>query len=311
MGNDLLQTKLFIPPSQPNLVPRTHLHARLNLKLQHGSKLTLFSAPAGFGKTTLAANWLRESGLQIAWLSLDEADDDPARFTAYLLATLQQHGLATGDAVQEISSAPQSPPLEVLLTAIINDILSQRTPLALVLDDYHLLENPVIHQALSFLIEHQPAPLHLVVITREDPPLPLARFHARQQMTEIRLADLRFNSEEISILLNDLMGLNLNPGHIKTLADRTEGLDCRPAIGGPFHAGPKRRGRICPVFCREQPVHPRFSPGRSVSTTIRASTDFPITPRSWRNSRRLSVPCSSTKNPLWAPLRNPGKHKPF
>ena len=223
MGIDLLQTKLFIPSAQPNLVPRAHLHTHLNRRLQQGSKLSLFSAPAGFGKTTLAANWLCKAGLHIAWLSLDEADDDPARFTAYLLATLRQHGLAMGEAVQEILAAPQPLPLDVLLTAIINDILSQPTPLALVLDDYHLLENPVIHQAMAFLIEHQPPPLHLVLITREDPPLPLARLRARQQMTEIRLADLRFSSEEIVVLLNDLMGLNLNSDHIKTLADRTEG----------------------------------------------------------------------------------------
>ena len=164
--------------------------------------------------------------MQVAWLSLDEEDDDPTRFMDYLLAALQQQNLGTGEAVQGMLAAPQKPSPQTFLTAIINDLTNhpgQPNSLALVLDDYHLVENKTVHQALSFLIEHQPRQLHLVIITREDPPLPLARIRARQQMSEVRLSDLRFTNAEIALLLNERMGLNLNAQQIAALEDRTEG----------------------------------------------------------------------------------------
>jgi len=225
MGSDLLQTKLFVPPIRPNLVTRPHLIKQLNQKLEFGSKVTLLSAPAGFGKTTLVSNWLHESDFQIAWLSLDEGDNDPARFLSYIIAAMQRTNIGIRESVQPMLDSPQRPTAEILFGALINEISGQelhdRT--ILVLDDLHLIDNHSIYQALTFLIDHQPPQLHLVLISREDPPLPLSLLRGRGQITEIRLADLRFTTQESTKLLNDIVGLNLNAGQIESLGTRTEG----------------------------------------------------------------------------------------
>jgi LuxR family maltose regulon positive regulatory protein len=219
-GTQLLATKLFIPPARPDLVSRSRLVERLNAGIHR--KLSLISAPAGFGKTTLVGEWVAAAGRPVAWLSLDEGDSDPARFLAYLIAALQQIDAAIGRSVQVMLQAPQPPPPEPLLTALVNDIAGVTEPFILVLDDYHLVTALPVHQQLGFLLEHQPPQMHLVVATREDPPLPISRLRARGQMTEIRQADLQFTMEE-AIAFLQRMALELSSDDVASLLQRTEG----------------------------------------------------------------------------------------
>ncbi len=211
MVYELLQTKLLPPLVRPNLVPRSHLIEQLNRKLNYyGCKVTLLSAPAGFGKTTLASTWLHGSNFQIAWLSLDESDNDPARFLTYIVASLQKTNVGISKSVQAMLASPQRPTAEVMISALINDISGSETldKLLLVLDDYHLIDNQSVHQALSFLIEHQPPQLHLVIISREDPPINLSLLRGRGEITEIRLADLRFTVQNQQSCSMTSWGLN-------------------------------------------------------------------------------------------------------
>jgi len=223
MSPNLLATKLYIPPARKNLVPRQRLIQTLEEAWQQDKKLTLVSASAGYGKTTLVIEWLRGLQTKSAWLSLDKTDNDPARFLAYLIAALQMVDRSIGENTRAMLQSPQSLPPEVVLTTLINEIAIAPTSFILVLDDYHVIEALPIHQQLDFLVEHQPPQMHLVVITREDPPLPLARLRARGQMVEIRQDDLRFLPEECADFLQRIMGLNLSVGDIKALERRTEG----------------------------------------------------------------------------------------
>ena len=223
MSQNLLATKLYIPPARKNLVPRPRLVQRLDEASQQGQKLLLVSASAGYGKTTLVTEWLRGIQTRTTWLSLDRTDNDPARFLAYLIAALQQIDEHIGENTQAMLQSPQPLPPEVMLTALVNEIASAPTSFILVLDDYHVIEALPIHQQLDFLVEHQPPRMHLVIITREDPPLPLARLRARGQMVEIRQDDLRFSPEESSDFLRRVMGLNLTGDDITALERRTEG----------------------------------------------------------------------------------------
>jgi LuxR family maltose regulon positive regulatory protein len=217
----LLKTKLHIPPIRPELVPRPRLAELLNAGLHR--KLTLVSAPAGYGKTTLVSNWLSGVEGPSTWLSLDENDNDPARFLTYLLAALQRIDADTGQATQAMLQAPQPPPPEALLTNLINDIAATPTPFVLVLDDYHLIHTLPIHQQLVFLLAHQPSQLHLVIATREEPPLPLSRLRARGQMVDVRQTDLRFTMEETTDFLRRVMQLELSSADLTALHRRTEG----------------------------------------------------------------------------------------
>lgn len=221
----LLTTKLHVPPPRPNLVPRPHLIERLDQGLRQGRKLTLVSAPAGFGKTTLVAAWIHRADEARAfpracWLSLDEGDNDPVRFFSYLVAALQT---VQEDVGRGLLDAFQAPPLEPLLTRLVNDMAALAERVILVLDDYHLIENPTIHRALNFLLDHLPHHMHLVIATRSDPPLHLARLRARAQLTELRLTDLRFNPEETDRFFNRAMGLALSDEGVAALTFRTEG----------------------------------------------------------------------------------------
>jgi LuxR family maltose regulon positive regulatory protein len=224
----LLTTKLHVPSPRPNLVPRPHLIERLDQGLRRGRKLTLISAPAGFGKTTLVAAWLHRgdemsASPRAAWLSLDAGDNDPARFFTYLITALQMIKADIGRGLLDTFKAPHMPPLEPLLTTLINEMASLSGRMILVLDDYHLIENPSIHRALNFLLDHLPQPMHLVIATRSDPPLHLARLRGRAQLTELRLTDLRFSLEEAARFLNQAMGLALSNEGVAALASRTEG----------------------------------------------------------------------------------------
>ena len=225
MNEVLLQTKAHIPRPRPGLVARPRLIDKLDDGLT--GKLTLVSAPAGSGKTTLVADWglahTRASDLHLAWLSLDEGDNDLPRFVAYIVASLRQVHAKVGEATLSMLAAPQRPSAETLLVALLNDLASRSHRLLLVLDDYHAVEDIEIHDAVDFFLEHQPPSVHLVLISREDPPLPLARRRARGEMTEIRQADLRFTEAETAAFLNDVMGLKLTPDQVAALDARAEG----------------------------------------------------------------------------------------
>jgi LuxR family maltose regulon positive regulatory protein len=219
MTTSLLNTKLYTPPVRPELVPRQRLIERLNAGLSR--KLTLISAPAGFGKTTLVTEWLEGVDHPSTWLSLDENDNDPARFFTYLVAALQGIDPIIGQAAQAMLRAPEPPPSEALLTTLINDIAAAPSPFVLVLDDYYLIHTLPIHQLLACLLEHQPPQMHLVIATREDPPLP--RLRARGQMADIRQADLRFTAKEAADFLRRAMQLELSSTDVTALHRRTEG----------------------------------------------------------------------------------------
>ncbi len=221
MTSPLLTTKLHIPPVRPNLVARPRLIGKLNEGLAR--PLTLISAPPGFGKTTLVAAWLDQQPLPVAWLSLDERDNDLARFMAYLVAALETVQPEIGrQALHRLHSRRQSSP-ESAMTLLANDIAAIPHPFVLVLDDYHLIELQAIHEAMAFLFDHLPAPLHLVIATRADPPFPLARLRARDQLVELRAPDLRFSPEEAIAFLNERMGLQLTPEQVAALDARAEG----------------------------------------------------------------------------------------
>ncbi len=227
----ILATKLYIPQPRPKVVLRPHLSERLNEGLSPGRKLTLVSAAAGFGKTTLLSEWVAGGRRPVAWLSLDEGDNDPTRFLAYLIAALQTLTLAEGEGLSAkigagilgMLESPQPPPTEALLTALLNEIAAVPEHFLLVLDDYHVIEAQAVDQMLVFLVEHLPPSMHLVIATREDPQLPLARLRARGQLTELRAADLRFAPAEAAQFLNQVMGLNLAAADITALEARTEG----------------------------------------------------------------------------------------
>jgi LuxR family maltose regulon positive regulatory protein len=186
-------------------------------------RLVLVTAPAGFGKTTLVTEWLSRVDCPCTWLSLDEGDNDPVRFMTYLIAALQNVSEGIGQTAQGLLGAPQPPSIEPLVTFLINDLAATPQPFVLVLDDYHLLHTESIHEAVEFLIEHQPPQLQLVLITRQAPPLPLPRLRVRDQVVEIRQEDLRFTAGEAGDFLSRTLGLDLEPQLITALEARTEG----------------------------------------------------------------------------------------
>jgi len=221
MSTPILTTKLYIPPPQPKVVLRPRLIERLNEGLDR--KLSLISAPAGSGKTTLLGEWLAGRSQPAAWLSLDEGDNDPTRFLAYLVAALRTIAPNIGEGLLGALQSPQPPPTESVLTALLNEITTVPDKFVLVLDDYHVIDARPVDDALAFLIEHLPPRMHLVIATREDPNLPLARLRARGQLSEVRAADLRFAPDEATEFLTQVMGLNLSEEDIAALETRTEG----------------------------------------------------------------------------------------
>ncbi len=221
MATPILTTKLYIPPPRPNVVSRPRLIERLNEGLHRN--LILISAPAGFGKTTLVSEWLAGGPRPAAWLSLDDQDNDLTRFLTYLVAALRTIAPTIGEGVMGVLQSPQPPPTEAILTALLNDLTTISEQFVLVLDDYHVLDAKPVDHALAYLLEHLPPHMHLVIATREDPHLPLARLRARGHLTEVRAGDLRFTPSEAAAFLNQVMGLNLSAQDIAALEDRTEG----------------------------------------------------------------------------------------
>jgi LuxR family maltose regulon positive regulatory protein len=219
----LISTKLRVPQARPKLVARPRLTERLNP--ESGRKLTLITAPAGFGKTTLLGEWVagRSDERSIAWASLDEGDNDPARFLSYLVAALRTIEDGFGEGILSSLRAPGSPPVGALTGALINELADIPANLAIVLDDYHMIDSDHVHGIVSFLLERLPSNMHLVIASRIDPPLPLARLRARGQITEINAADLSFTREEAVAFLKDTMGLNLSDEDVAALEERTEG----------------------------------------------------------------------------------------
>jgi LuxR family maltose regulon positive regulatory protein len=202
-------------------VQRPRLIEQLNEGLHR--KLVLICAPAGFGKTTLVSAWTNDCGVSTTWISLDESDNDPARFLAYLVAALRTINKEIGQGTLSALGSPQPPDQEAVLTALINDVNRLPNSLVLVLDDYHLITAKPVHHAVTFLLEHLPPRMHLVIATRADPPLPIARLRGRSQLIELRQTDLRFSLDEATTFLNQVMGLGLSPDDITALTSRTEG----------------------------------------------------------------------------------------
>jgi len=223
MSTPILATKLYIPPPRSKIVLRPRLIERLNEGLSSGRKLTIISASAGFGKTTLVSEWVAGCGRPVAWLSLDEGDNDPVCFLIYLVAALQTIAANIGAGVLRTLQSPQPPPAESILVALLNEITTVPNNFVLVLDDYHVIDSKSVDEALTFLLKHLPPQMHMVIATREDPSLPLARLRARGQLTELRAADLRFTPAEAAEFLNQMMGLNLAVEDIAALEARTEG----------------------------------------------------------------------------------------
>lgn len=222
--HQLLMAKLAVPAAQPRLVSRSRLLTHL---AQARSRLTLLCAPAGFGKSALLSDWLQTShqgshASDITWLMLDEADNDPLRFWTYLGTALQRLAPQVGTTLLQGLQAPH-PPLEALLTTLLNELLAFREQVTLVLEDYHVIHAPSIHHTLSFLLEHLPPHVHLVIATRSDPPLPLARLRVRGELCELRADDLRFTLAEASAFFHQTVGLALSPEQVALLTDRTEG----------------------------------------------------------------------------------------
>jgi LuxR family maltose regulon positive regulatory protein len=251
----LLRTKLYMPPVRSELVSRQRLIQRLDEGLRLGRRLTLLSAPAGFGKTTLVSEWLRAWGTrdcassQVAWVSLDKGDNDPTRFWTYALAALR--GIpclceaGVGASALSMLQSPQPPPVETLLTDLVNDIVEvtsrvspqeswsaaipvaakeHRAPsLILALDDLHMIDNSQVYDGLGFLLDNLPPLMHVVIATRSDPPLPLSRLRGRGQLTELTAAELRFTPEEAAAFLNQVMRLGLSAEDVAVLEERTEG----------------------------------------------------------------------------------------
>jgi LuxR family maltose regulon positive regulatory protein len=238
-GPGLVWSKLVAPASRAGLVPRTSLQSLLQDRL--AAKLCLVEAPAGFGKTTLLAQWRAAGGGgRVAWVSLDEADNDPTRFWVYIVEALRTIEPDVGAAALAALARPSADLYRVVLPDLLNDLHAVGSPLVLVLvlDDYHLITNPACHQSMTFFLDHLPAGVHVALSGRTDPPLPLARMRARGELAEIRVADLQFTDQEAIELLNTSMGLQLTPEEVERLAERTEGW-----AAGLVLAGLSLRGR--------------------------------------------------------------------
>ncbi len=222
LQSKLLATKLYRPPRPAQWVQRPFLTQQLQEGLTRGRPLTLVSAPAGFGKTTCVSAWVHRLDCPVAWLSLDAGDDDPGRFVAYVVAALQTIDPTLGEEIAGVLNAGELPPGDVISTTLINDMLEQDGRFLLVLDDFHVIQDAFILQIVTQLIANQPPSLHLVLITREDPPLPLARLRANNLLTEIRARDLRFTRADAARFL-EALGLSLSETDIAILEAKTEG----------------------------------------------------------------------------------------
>jgi LuxR family transcriptional regulator, maltose regulon positive regulatory protein len=217
----ILPTKLYIPEPRPDQVHRTDLKDRLQTGITR--KLTLISAPAGFGKSTLLADWISQSELPVVWISLDKSDNEPVQFTRYLVEGLRKIEPGIGDGAIELLKSGQRPPIASIFSGLIQEISESGEKLVLVLDDYHWIEAEKVHRLVRTLLDYLPPHIHLVISSRMDPPLPLARLRVNGQLSELRAEDLSFSTEETSVFFNDILNLHLSDGDIASLISRTEG----------------------------------------------------------------------------------------
>jgi ATP/maltotriose-dependent transcriptional regulator MalT len=294
VASTLLTTKPFVPPIRPEWVPCSHLVERLSAGLGR-RKLTLVSGLAGSGKTSLVATWLSDlSDFRVAWLSLDEADNDPLRFFAYLAAALRTVDLHIREQAQRLLESTHLPPVESLVTCLINDIAGQASPLILVWDDYHSITELAIHEAVGFLVDRQPPQMHLVVTTRHAPPLlPLSRLRGRGQMTELRQSDLRFTSEEATAFLNRSMRLQPTSSEVAALEQHTKGWITGLQLAALSMQG---RGPVAyhPVHCRlfrTLSLHPRLFGRRGPAAPVGGDPDPPVSNCHPGSFVRLPVRC--------------------
>jgi len=221
MFENLLVTKLYIPPVTATRITRPRLFQLLDEGLRLGRRLTLISTPAGYGKTTLIADWIHSHKLPAAWLSLDEGDNDPVRFLSYLITAIRTLKPEIGD-LSPIHFPPRGSD-QGILVALVNELAKVSELFLLVLDDYHTIYAQPVHDALAFLIENLPPNVHIFMASRADPPLPIARLRARGQLLELRLSDLRFTAEETATFINQAIDLSLSLEDITALDSRTEG----------------------------------------------------------------------------------------
>ncbi|MRS04185.1 hypothetical protein EG832_13350, partial [bacterium] len=220
-SESLLLTKLYIPRVRPDAVERN----RLNEMIDHGigKPLTLVSAPAGFGKTTLLSAWAAQSGNSVGWVSLDEADNDVVRFLSYLIAALQNIQAGIGKTASKMLDAAQRSLIPSILTTLMNEIGQAQQQFIVILDDYHVIDSEPVREAMTFMLEHQPENLHLVIDTRADPFLPLIKLRARNQLVELREKDLRFTPEEVKLFILQAKNVTLSERDIDILSAKTEG----------------------------------------------------------------------------------------
>jgi LuxR family maltose regulon positive regulatory protein len=217
----LLNTKLNIPPVRPAHVQRLELLQKLDKIREY--KLALIVASAGYGKTALVSEWIARTSMNVVWFSVDSGDNDPVRFWDYVIAAIQTAYPDIGEQTLTLLHEPQPLPVETILSTLINELSALPDVLALVLDDYHVIDSPSIHEGLAFLVEHLPTQLRLVMTTRTDPPLPLARMRVRNQLLELRSDDLRFSPSQIATFFTDVMGLTLTSDEVAVLDKRVEG----------------------------------------------------------------------------------------
>ena len=241
VSGSIVQTKLYVPRRRGATVPRPRLSDRLSRGID--ARLTLVSAPAGFGKTTLLAAWLasapRPEGLT-AWLSLDQSDNDPTTFWAYVIAALQTVAPTMGTGSLNLIEAAQIS-LEPMLGAFLNELNALPNDLVLVLDDYHVIDDRRVHDGMGFFVDRLPPNVHLVIASRADPPLPLARWRARGELVEIRAADLRFTSDEAAAYFNDVMALDLAAHRARHSRGADRRLDRRAPAGSALDARTRQR----------------------------------------------------------------------
>ncbi len=240
---------------------RPRLLERLEGCLLPGRSLTLFSAPAGYGKSVLASSWARRlaeraPAPRVAWLSLDADDNDPARFWPDVASAFQCQDGRLGREALALAGAPGVFPQERFLTSLLNDLAGSDADWVLVLDDYHLVAEAAIHRALAHLIERLPARCHLLILSRSDPPLPIGLLRGHDQLLEVRQDELCFRDEEAGAFLADCLGLRLTEGEVRLLNAKTEGLGHRPAAGRRLAARTPRQHRVHPKFHGHSPVYP-------------------------------------------------------
>ena len=246
MTQPILSTKLYYPSLQTSWVKRERLIGKLNECFS--AKLTIVSAPAGFGKTTLLSEWIEQSKHKVGWVSLDSGDNDPKRFLTYCIAALQRVQPDFGENSESLIQSPQQVSPESIITAFINEINESLKESVLILDDYHVIDSTEVHQSLSFFIEHLPQNLHLIVSGRHDPPIPLSRLRARKHLLEVRESDLRFTTEETISFFKTTMGLELTKGEVETLEERTEGWIASLQLAGIAMQGGKNIHRFISDF---------------------------------------------------------------